>query len=385
VARDIGFIGAERIISHEHAAGRENPLAVRDTVARVVERWACFQEEGTNPGFAILRKPPPPRLYWKAVRGIVTRQEALRSAKGLGVVKGYKSGRGVIGALSAASWRPHDRTYEILAYRHPSRWGTPRDVDPRSVVEMDGAFPSTFNNFDYENVHVVIAPHSPCPVLFGIRGDDPNVLPRAAGMIRGEPPERAVIFESNQGTDDHVIRTRALRPHTTVRTEGMVTDGARDLPGGHAVFQLNGHDVTAYEPSKQFRGVVRALLCGDRVEVIAAVRESPRTLNLEKLHVISLADQQRKVSNPVCPSCGKRTKSAGRDAYFRCVRCGIRLPRTSAEWRPVARQLGRGWYEPPTGSRRHLSMPLKRVGVGSADPIPPRAGPREREVSRAAF
>jgi len=380
----IGYIGDAPVVSHARAAGEDDPLAVRDAVARVVERWACFQDEGTNPGFAILRRPPPQHLYWKAVRDIVTKREALESARGLGFVKGYKSGRGIIGALAAASWRPHDRTYEILAYRHPPRWGTPRNIDPRSVVEMDQAFPSTFNNYDYANAHVVIAPHSPCPVQFGIRGDDPTVLPHAMEVIRGESPQRAVIFESNQGTDDHVIRTRARRAHTTIRTKGVITGVARNLPGGHAVFQLNGHDVIAYEPSKQFRGAVRALLCGDRVEVVAAVREVPRTLNLEKLYVLSLVNEVRKLSNPMCPSCGKRAKSKGRNGPFRCIRCGTRLPRALAEWQRIPRRLERGWYEPPAGSRRHLSMPLKRMGMGRLDPISSSKLPSGNETTVAS-
>ena len=40
-----------------------------------------FSDPTTNPAFAILRRPPPPALYWKAVRGIVSRREA-REAEG---------------------------------------------------------------------------------------------------------------------------------------------------------------------------------------------------------------------------------------------------------------------------------------------------------------
>src|SRR6266508_2436299 len=70
--------------------------------------------------------------------------DALKCAAGLGRVHGYKNGRGVIGSLAAAAWRPRDRTYEIFASREVSRWGTPRQIDPESVIEMDREFPSTF-------------------------------------------------------------------------------------------------------------------------------------------------------------------------------------------------------------------------------------------------
>ena len=174
-------------------------------------------------------------------------------------------------ALSAVSWKPRDRTYEILTYRAPALWGTRRSIEADSVIEMDRAFPSTFNNYDYDNSRVVIAPRTPCPILFGIRGDHPNDLRPAMEMVRGERPARWLIFETNQGTDDHVVRSRGSEPCRTVRFEGTVTDSPRTLPGGHEVFAVDGRSVTAYEPSKQFRLIVRRLLPGDRVEVIGFI------------------------------------------------------------------------------------------------------------------
>ena len=362
-ARTVGFIRGRTIVSFPRQQSEANPADVEDSVAGVVEKWACFEDNTTNPGFAILSRQPGPGLYWRAVRGIVSKRHALGCARGLGIVKEYKNGRGVIGALASIAWRPRDRTYEILAYRDPLRWGHPRVVDPQSVVEMDRGFRTTFNNYDYDSDRMVIAPRSPCPVLFGIRGDDPRELPRAMSAITGEVAERALIFETNQGTDDHVLRTTDLNPFTTVRRAGMVSQRVRSLPGGHVVFSLDGHDVTAYEPSKRFRNIVRALVPGDRVEVIAAVRTTPRTLNLEKLHVVSLASDVRRLSNPLCPACGKHAKSLGRNAPFRCVRCGGRIPRDLVRLAPVPRQVVPGWYEPPPGSRRHLSKPLKRMGL----------------------
>ena len=54
-------------------------------------------------------------------------------------------------------------------------------------------------------------------------------------------------------------------------------------------------------------------------------------------------------------------KSVGRGQGYRCKRCG-----TSAEdpvTEPVTRWVVPGWYEPPTAARRHLSKPLKRMGL----------------------
>ena len=357
----VGEIDGHEMLSYARWRGPADPRRAEEIVDALVTQWARFDDGTTNPGFAVLVRPPSPSLYWKAVRGIVLKEEALRFAAGLGVVREYKNGRGVIGALSAIAWRPRDRTYEILAYRDPGRWGTRRQVDEASVIEMDRALPSTFNNFDYDNERVVIAPRSPCPILFGIRGDDPKDLRRAIERIRGEEPERWFVFETNQGTDDHVVRTRRPIPRTTIRFQSSVSEEPVILPGGHVVLRLPEIQVTAYEPSKQFRQVVRQLLPGDRVEVVGAVRENPRTLNLEKLRVISPVRREVKVANPVCPSCGKHAKSMGRGRPFRCARCGLRLPRSKANFSFPPRAISEGWYEPPVGSRRHLSKPLKRM------------------------
>lgn len=361
-ARTIGRIGGSSVRAFPRGRSSGNPEAVVGRVARIVERWSHFDDGNTNPGFAVLRSPARPWLYWRAVRTIVHRTEALRAVGQNSVVRGYKNGRGIIGALAATAWRPRDRTYEVLSYRREADWGSPRWLDPLSVVEVDRNFPSTFNNYDYENRRVVIAPRSPCPVFFGIRGDDPGVLPQALETVRSEPPERWMIFETNQGTDDHVVEGLPMAPHTTVRFRGAVTTPPRTLRGGHVVFSVGEYSVSVYEPSKGFRNVVRGLVRGDRVQVIGAVRDLPRTLNLEKLHVESLIAGSRKVGNPICPVCRKRMKSGGRGVGFRCRICRRRAPALTADYVSIPRTLSPGWYEPPVGSRRHLSRPLKRSG-----------------------
>ena len=313
---------------------RGDPAPIDDAfearVRRLLERGSALEDPTTHPGYALLHRRPRPRLYWRAVRTIVTLDEALESAHGCGRIGGYKEGRGRIGALSAVSWRPRDRTYEVLAYRHPSRWGTLREVDEGSVVEMDRRFPSTFNNYDAVNRHIVLAPKSPCPVLLGIRGDRPEDLPRALASLRTEPVDRWLLFETNQGTDDHLIPVPrgALVPRTSVVVEGSVAAVPHTIRGGHIVFPLvrsrnRTIDCAAYEPSKQLRRIVRGLRPGDTIRVCGAVRDVPRTINLEKLAVLSLA--------------------------------------------PGRSSVAVGWYEPPVSSRRHLARPLRRVSPTLVD------------------
>ena len=364
--RILGSLGGRPVRSYGRGGGLREVSDVVDKVAGCVERLARFDDPMTNPAFVVLHKPASPSLYWKAVRGVVGQRVALDSLRGRATVRRYKTGRGVIGACAATAWRPRDRTYEVLTYRHRDSWGTERSIEPDSVIEMDHRFPSTFNNYDYENQRVVIAPHSPCPVLFGIRGDDPSVLPAAMAAVRGERPDRWLIFETNQGTDDHVSPHSAPRGRTTVRVRGTVQRAPRVIPGGHVVLRIGDIDATAYEPSKQFRGLVGALTVGDRVQAIGAVRRLPWTVNIEKLKVESIVQVERKVANPWCARCGRRAKSMGRAQGYRCPRCRSRFPASAATFARVERSIKPGWYEPPVGSRRHLSKPLKRMGIESS-------------------
>ena len=356
----IGELESQPVWSFARAEGVDDPERVQSRIANLVERRSEFREPTTNPGFCILSKQPAATLYWKAVRRIVSKEEALAAVRSPGVLREYKNGRGIIGSLAAAAWRPHDRTYEVLCYRDESRWRTPRLLESGSVRYMDRTFTSTFNNYDYECNRIVIAPHSPCPILFGIRGDDPGVLPSAMRTIKGEPAAGWMVFETNQGTDDHVIPGQAVEPKTTVQVEREVSGRPRSIRGGHVVVELNDLEAAAYEPSKGFRTVVRALRPGDRVRVVGSIRDQPRTLNIEKLQVLSLSEESHKLANPLCFKCQKRAKSMGRKAGFRCARCGQRFPASSAITEHVSRPLEPGWYEPPVGSRRHLSKPLSR-------------------------
>ncbi|MGQ9587844.1 MAG: TiaS agmantine-binding domain-containing protein [Thermoplasmata archaeon] len=186
-----------------------DPENVLDQASKVLERVARFDCEKTNPGIVASNRKPPPSLYWRAVRGIVPLADVERILSNGGAIwRKYKEGRGIIGASAAMAWRPRDRTWEVIAYRSPERIGTPRTIDPRSVIAMDKATRWTFNNYDYENEHVAIAPGSPCPILFGIRGDRASELLRAREMIEGEEPESWLLFLTNQATEDHIVKRR---------------------------------------------------------------------------------------------------------------------------------------------------------------------------------
>lgn len=364
--RMIGEIDGIPIYSYPRMCEEADRTTVLETAERIVGKWSRTTE-GASPGLVVSERKPSQDLYWKAVRGIVEKEDTLKEVQRIGAdMVGWEGGRGIIGSTAAMAWRPHDRTYEIITYRSPDRWGTPRELDDASVRDMDLKYTTTFNNFDHRTNRRAISPHTNCPVLFGVRGDDPTDLMNAVFSLRSETPARWLMFLSNQGTDDHLIRAWPTLPDRSYDFHTTVAGVPRTIAGGHVILPVtvpNGTlDAAAYEPTKEFRELVRALRPGDKVRLFGELRAEPRTLNIEKMQVISTAVERQKTSNPRCPSCGGSTKSTGSGGGFRCKRCGAKND-LSPETVEVPRTIAPGWYEPPVCARRHLGKPLKRMGL----------------------
>jgi tRNA(Ile2)-agmatinylcytidine synthase len=334
---------------------------------RVVDELSILEDENTNPGIVFYEGEVPEefsRFYGRALNEVVEIEEAERLLQrhGAEYVK-YKLGRGIVGALAAVGAELEQATYEYIAYRARERWGTRRNIDAASVLVMDAlTFPLTFNNFDYGEGRVLIAPHTPCPVLFGIRGINAQVVEEAAKLVlAGEEVALSAVYKTNQGTDAHlreVSRVAEVKPFSSVILTGEVASEPRIIQGGHVFFQLRdacGDEITcaAYEPTKGFRGVVRALIPGDSVRVYGGVDES-RTINLEKLEVLRL--RREKLVNPLCKSCGRRMESAGRGKGYRCRRCRTRAEEKVRE--RLERSLQEKLYSVPPIAMRHLAKPL---------------------------
>src|SRR2546422_270822 len=103
-SRVVGEIGGGRPVRafpRGVTAKADDPFEER--VRAVFERNCAFDDPTTHPGYALLDRRPSPRLYWRAVRGIVTIEEAPANAEGCGRIRGEKDGRGRIGALAATS------------------------------------------------------------------------------------------------------------------------------------------------------------------------------------------------------------------------------------------------------------------------------------------
>ena len=335
-------------------------------VKETVDAQARIDDENTNPGYVLLLKKPDVELYQNAVTKIVTLDEVQNILNNQQArFKGYKNSRGLIGATAAVSWESLDRTFELIAYRPQQRWGTKRQVDAKSVQLMDANCPSTFDNYDALNHHNRIVPNSPCPILFGIRGNDDEELVIAKNKVHSELVESWLLFETNQGTDDHLQKKYINQIHAfeSVKIEGSVVENPSTIQGGHVLFTLKDSTGTipcaAYEPTKEFRNIVRQLRIGDIVEVYGGIRQQPLTINIEKLEIKHLTTVMVKTENPVCPTCGKHMKSKGTEQGYKCNKCGTTSVTPIIQEKP--RTITKGFYEVPVCARRHLSKPLKRM------------------------
>ncbi len=325
-------------------------------------------------------------MYKMALTDLVTPDLAYRYAEKLGVLvpREYRGARGIVGALTAlgALLEDEDYTYELLAYRSPERWGSPRLVDPGSVKRMDAETrPFTFNNYDEDEDRVLITPRGLDPILVGIRGEDPRVLRRALGLLEiDEPLDAWIIYRSNQATDAHHVprQVAELKPYRTGSVEVTVASSPRILPKGHVILRVTDDtgtiDAAFYEPTRTLPRVARKLVPGDRIRISGVVKPASSargvTFNVEKLEIIELSETYRLV-NPRCPRCGARMTSAGKGKGFKCRKCGYRDPHARKERIPISRDISRGIYVAAPSAMGHLTKPLERYGKEKTDPPTP--------------
>lgn len=353
-----------------------HPATALEAGRDVINREAMVADDQTNPGLVVA--PEDPAGVAADVADFSARAARLHCprdrARELAADQGYETvawgdGRGLVGALAAVgayrAWNGDglEPTYETITYRERHRWGTERDVTQESLfAAADAFYPTVWDTVDRETTEVVCVPHTPGPVLFGIRGDDPSATRACANQIESEPIERRETFLANQGTDTHLCQgsIATARNGRAYRLDATVAAAPETHRGGHVFLELAASDATlgavAFEPTGRFRDRVRRLRVGDRLTACGEVGED--TLKLEKFAVREL-DRTEHVT-PSCPNCGQRMASAGQDQGYRCRDCGTHAP--GRVERAVDRTLEPGWYEVPPSARRHVAKPLIRGG-----------------------
>ncbi len=364
------------LMGHELRAFPDGIPVPPERAADIANRvWATVQEEaqpGSDACVVVVPDAAPLGLYWAAVRGRVDPDDARRAAAALTGTEVRGTGRGIVGALAAAAWEGPASSHEFIAYRVPNRRGTPRALATAPFMLLDG-MGITFHSLDGVEGRLACIPNTPCPVLIGLRGLDPerlsNAARRAVFAAAEEPVEGWVLWSTNQASGDHVTPVDRLAEAPewgTVAVRATVTADPKDRQGGHVEVPLldgTGHPFVgvAYEPTKKFRNTVRALRVGDVVEVTGALTDD--RVRLEKLRVRHLAHPEIKVSNPSCPRCGRLMQSRGQFHGYRCREGHGTAPESAAIYSSELRQLREGDYEVPVMARRHLHRPLAFEGI----------------------
>ncbi|HJJ90384.1 MAG TPA: tRNA(Ile)(2)-agmatinylcytidine synthase [Methanocorpusculum sp.] len=341
------------------------PTGVFNVACKVVEKFAEFNCENTNPGVVVVNEQPDPAFYYKALQRFCTIDETIYQLDKIeALYRGYKYGRGLIGALAAVSSVLPDATYELLAYRSERRFGTPREIVAESFFSSATAtFPHTWDTVDTTAGTVVCVPHGKDPVLYGIRGDSPYWVMRSAKLLISEYPAISKIWKTNQGTDAHLLDYEGNpQEGYSYRINGVVSGTPITRCGGHVEFFFApdvggpGMRVFAFEPTKNFRHTVRKLLPEDKLTICGSWRRN--ALHLEKFRANFLQPMWTRRS-PKCPSCGGRMTSAGNEKGYKCRSCAWRI--RTLEMKKHIRTITEGWYEVPPSARRHLAKPIARI------------------------
>ena len=301
-----------------------------------------------------------PDWYDAAVGGVVEPaavERALRSAGAWWRTEG--SNRGIVGAAAAVAWPGRRRTWELIAYR-PAGASGPRAVDPSSVRDAARREPSLFLCFDPRTRRLLVAPHTPCPILYGLRSRTPEGALRARKWVTSETVDRWLLFRTNQGTGDH-LRTRRmppLPPFTPARLRGAVASPPTPLRGGHVALDLampaGVVPCRVFEPTKVLPGIARGLRPGDRVELWGGTGPDP-VFRVEGIRVLSHGPSASIPAAPQCPTCDRRARSLGTSRGYRCPGCHRRWPPEAAVLHPRPGTVPRGTYHPTPSARRHLA------------------------------
>ena len=353
----------------------KNPSKIKNKIKNFVFKYSDIKN-GANPGLVFYEHKTIPSNFTEfselALWQLINRNQAKKFASKNNLEIFYKgNGQGLVGAIGAIGYQFNDHTLELLSYRKSSKFGKERKISSQSVKTMQQkTFPYTFNSFDNKRSKVLITPHGPDPVFYGIRGEKVDSLLKATKILETEEKlEGHMIFKSNQGTGDHLKNTltkKTLKPYASGIITGIVSDDPKIKKGGHVFFSINcnGDELrcAVYKPTG-ISSIVLGLIKGDKICVGGGMRKAskthPRILNLEFIDIIDLKKNMIK-SNPICTNCNKTMKSKGQNQGYQCVKCGkISKNKTNLE---IPRKIKKQLYLPEISAHRHLSRPLTRLG-----------------------
>ncbi len=280
-----------------------NPQKIKNKIIQFLVKYSDTKN-GANPGLVFYQNESIPTSFQKfsnlALWKLISRRKAKQFVSENKIDSFYLgNGQGLVGAIGAIGYKFSDHTFELLCYRKKSKFGKKRIVNKDSVKRMQSdTFPKTFSSYDNDNDRVLITPHGPDPVFYGIRGESVKSVVLASTMVRtDEKLDGYMVFKSNQGTGDHLqhdLEIDDLKPYTSGFLTGKVCNKPVTKLGGHVFFSIQVKDrkirCGVYKPTKITK-VADNLIAGDIIRVGGGIRKASknhvRVFNIEFLDVIS--------------------------------------------------------------------------------------------------
>jgi len=351
----------------------KNPKKIKNKIIQFVENYSDTKN-GANPGLVFFQSKKIPLSFHEfsklALWKLISRNKAKQFVSENNIESFYLgNGQGLVGAIGAVGYEFSDHTFELLSYRKKSQFGKKRGISKESVEKMQTTLPETFNSYDYDSDRVLITPHGPDPVFYGIRGETVKSVVKASTIVStDEKLDGYMVFKSNQGTGDHLnneLQVNDLKPFTSGFLVGEVCNKPVTQQGGHVFFSIQVEDkkikCAVYKPTK-ITQIIQDLIPGDKIQIGGGIRKASknygRVLNVEFLRVLQLAKHNLFV-NPTCVKCNKRMKSKGNKQGFECIKCGNRL--FSKITLEIPRKIQCKFYIPAVSAHRHLTRPYQRI------------------------
>ena len=351
-----------------------NPQKIKKKIMQFVVNYSDTKN-GANPGLVFYQNESIPPSFQKfsklALWKLISRKKAKQFVSENKIDSFYLgNGQGLIGAIGAVGYKFSDHTFELLCYRKKSQFGKKRIISKYSVKKMQSVtFPETFSSYDNKNDRVLITPHGPDPVFYGIRGETVKSVVLASTIVSAdEKLDGYMVFKSNQGTADHLkneLEPNDLKPYTSGFFVGKVCTKPITERGGHVFFsvEVKGRKIRCgvYKPTKITKAT-QNLIPGDMIRVGGGIRKASknhsRVLNVEFLDIIQLA-KNIMLTNPTCKKCNKNMKSNGNRQGFECVKCGAKF--FSKSKLEIPRKIQSKLYLPDISAHRHLTRPSQRL------------------------
>jgi len=180
-----------------------NPSKVKNQIKNLVEKYSDIKN-GANPGLVFFESDTIPAEFKNfsnlALWQLIKRNYAKIFAKKNSLEFFYQgNGQGLVGAIGAIGYDFQDHTLELLSYRKRMKFGKERKLSAKSVeIMQEKTLPNTFNSFDTKKGRVLITPHGPDPVFYGIRGENVDSLVYASTILKSdENLDGYMIFKSN--------------------------------------------------------------------------------------------------------------------------------------------------------------------------------------------